>query len=86
MTVLEYVTKFERLSRYAPELIDTVEKKVTKFLEGLNPLIEKDAMGNTPPATFEEAVKRAYKYEHFYNKINRTQGKGQGQGSQQGFQ
>ena len=62
MTVLEYVTKFERLSRYAPELIDTMEKKVTRFLEGLNPLIEKDATGNTPPATFEEAVKRAYKY------------------------
>ena len=85
MTVLEYVTKFERLSRYAPELIDTMEKKVTRFLEGLSPNIEKDAMGNTPPATFEEAMKRAYKYEHFYNKIHKTQGKGQGQGQQQGL-
>ena len=85
MTVLEYVTKLERLSRYAPELIGTVEKKVTKFLEGLNPNIEKDATGNTTPATFEEVVKRAYKYEHFYNNIHKTQGKGQGQGQQQGL-
>ena len=34
MTVLEYVTKFERLARYARELIDTKQKKIIKFLEG----------------------------------------------------
>ena len=33
MMVLEYVTKFERLGRYARELIDTEQKKITKFLE-----------------------------------------------------
>ena len=69
MTVLEYVTKFERLARYAPELIDTVQKKVTKFLEGLNPIIERDATGVVPPATFDEAVKRAYKFENINNKV-----------------
>lgn len=63
MTVLEYVTKFKRLARYAPELVDTVQKKVTKFLEGLNPIIERDATGVVPPATFDKAVKRAYKFE-----------------------
>ena len=35
MTVIEYLTKFERLSRYAPDLINTMEKKIAKFLEGL---------------------------------------------------
>ena len=40
MTVLQYVMKFERLSWYAPELVNTEEKKIIKFLEGLNPILE----------------------------------------------
>ncbi|WP_193450495.1 retrotransposon gag family protein [Streptomyces plicatus] len=84
MTVLEYLTKFERLSRYAPELVDTVEKKIMKFLEGLNPMIERDATGVVPPVTFEEAVKRAYKFESFHLKVLRFQGKGQQQQQHQG--
>ena len=59
MTVLQYVTKFERLSRYAPELVNTEEKKIIKFLEGLNPIIEQDATGVVLPVTFQEAVRRA---------------------------
>ena len=69
MTVLEYVTKFERLGRYARELIDTEQKKITKFLEGLNPILMKDAIGVVPPATFDKAVKRAYKFEDINNQI-----------------
>jgi len=82
MTVLEYLTKFERLSRYAPDLVDTVEKKIAKFLEGLHPIIERDATGVVPPLTFEEAVKRAYKFENFHHKVLKAQGKGQGQPQQ----
>ena len=67
MTVLEYVTKFERLARYARELIDTGQKKITKFLEGLNPVIIRDATGVVPLATLDEAVKRAYKFEDINN-------------------
>ena len=63
------VTKFERLARYAQELIDTEQKKITKFIEGLNPIIMRDATGVVPPATFDEAVKRAYKFEDINNQI-----------------
>ena len=69
MTILQYVTKFERLSCYAPELVDTEEKKVTKFLEGLNPVLEQNATGVVLPATFQEAVKRAYKFIDIHKKI-----------------
>ena len=69
MTVLEYVTKFKRLGRYARELIDTEQKKITKFLEGLNPILMRDATGVVPPVTFDEAVKRAYKFEDINNQI-----------------
>ena len=77
MTVLEYLTKFKRLSRSAPDLINTMEKKIAKFLEGLNPIIERDAMGVVPPATFEEAVRMAYKFENLNNTILKIQGKAQ---------
>jgi hypothetical protein len=36
MSVIEYVTKFTQLSRYAPHEIDTDEKKQECFLNGLN--------------------------------------------------
>ena len=71
MTMLEYVTKFERLARYARELINTEQKKITKFLEGLNPVIMRDATVVVLPATFDVAVKRAYKFEDINNQIIR---------------
>ena len=52
MTVLQYITKFERLSRYTQELIDTEQKKIVRFLEGLNPIIESDATGVVPTCYF----------------------------------
>jgi hypothetical protein len=36
MTVSEYVTRFTQLSRYAPDNVDTDEKKQDCFLNGLN--------------------------------------------------
>jgi hypothetical protein len=36
MSVNEYVTKFTQLSRYAPNEVDTDEKKQDCFLNGLN--------------------------------------------------
>jgi hypothetical protein len=36
MTVSEYVTHFTQLSRYAPNNVDTNEKKQDCFLNGLN--------------------------------------------------
>jgi hypothetical protein len=36
MSVNEYITKFTQLSRYAPHEVDTDEKKLECFLNGLN--------------------------------------------------
>jgi hypothetical protein len=36
MTVSEYVTRFTQLSHYAPNNVDTDEKKQNCFLNGLN--------------------------------------------------
>ncbi|XP_028116982.1 uncharacterized protein LOC114314724 [Camellia sinensis] len=40
-TVIEYVTKFNELSRFAPYLVDTQEKKNEKFIKGLNHYLSK---------------------------------------------
>ena len=68
-TVLEYVNKVERLSCCAPKLVNTEQKNIIKFLEGLSPIIERDATDIVLPATFQEALKRAYKFEDINNKI-----------------
>lgn len=73
MEVLKYLTKFERLSKYAADFIKIEEKKISKFLEGPHPIIENDATRFVPPTTFEEAVKRAYKFENVNNNILQTQ-------------
>ncbi|KAF5184954.1 hypothetical protein FRX31_025459 [Thalictrum thalictroides] len=36
MTVTEYVAEFNKLSKFAPYMIDTREKKVGKFIRGLS--------------------------------------------------
>lgn len=36
-SVMEYAREFNHLAQYAPDLIDTDEKKQEKFLEGLTP-------------------------------------------------
>jgi hypothetical protein len=36
LTMSEYVTRFTQLSRYAPDNVDTNEKKQDWFLNGLN--------------------------------------------------
>ena len=71
MAVLEFVTNFKRLARYARELIDTEQKKITKFLEGFNSIIMRDATRVVLPATFDEAVKRAYKFKDINDQIIR---------------
>ena len=62
MSVLDYVNKFDRLSTCAPHIIDTKQKKIDRFLQGLHPVIKKDATGITPPSTYDDTVKRAYKF------------------------
>ena len=37
LTVREYTTQFERLSRFARHMVDTPQKKVKKFHRGLTP-------------------------------------------------
>ncbi|KAK9938756.1 hypothetical protein M0R45_015477 [Rubus argutus] len=57
MTVTEYETKFIKLSRFAPHMIDTPDKKARRFIGGLNSNIRRLVTGLG--ITYEEAVDRA---------------------------
>ncbi|XP_040369350.1 uncharacterized protein LOC121051250 [Rosa chinensis] len=61
MTVIEYETKFTKLSRFAPHMVDTDDKKVRRFIGGLNSNIRR--MVTQRRITYEEAVDKALTQE-----------------------
>ncbi|XP_070025986.1 uncharacterized protein [Nicotiana sylvestris] len=43
MSVWEYHMEFERLSKYAPQLVSTMDARVRRFVQGLSPLVVNEA-------------------------------------------
>ena len=57
MSVDEYITKFEELSRYAPHLFRTNELKIEQFVEGLKPELFRDVtVSESEGMTFAKVV------------------------------
>lgn len=69
MTVGEYIHEFTRLSCFAPESMDTEEKKVDRFVEGLRPSIQKDVTMCQRPGTYDDVVDRAYWSEEQHQNV-----------------
>src|SRR3954469_21599186 len=63
MTVHQYRTEFNRLSRYAPEKISTDAKKQARFRKGLNPILRQD-LNLLEFVNFEDLVNRSFRAEH----------------------
>jgi hypothetical protein len=63
MAVNEYLNSFIQLSRYAPDDINTVEKKQDVFLNGLNDGIQFQLL-NTDYADFQHMVNKAIVIEN----------------------
>jgi hypothetical protein len=63
MTVNEYLNSFIQLSRYAPDDINTDEKKHDVFLNGLNDDIQFQLL-NTDYADFQHMVDKAIIFEN----------------------
>jgi hypothetical protein len=70
MTVNEYLNSFIQLSRYAPEDINTDEKKQDVFLSGLNDDIQFQLL-NTDYADFQHMVDKAIVIENKIRKIEK---------------
>jgi hypothetical protein len=58
MTVIEYLNKFTQMSRYAPDEVNTDEKKHDAFLNGLNDEIQFQLL-NTNYEDFQKMVDKA---------------------------
>ena len=64
-TVAEYAHTFDRLARFAPELVPTDQTRKDKFIGGLNDMIARDA-GTTlslAETTYAQVVERALQAE-----------------------
>ncbi|XP_071900975.1 uncharacterized protein [Coffea arabica] len=58
MSVAEYEVQFTKLSRFAPELIATEQRRVRRFVQGLNVEIQ-ESLAAVRIDTFADAVERA---------------------------
>ncbi|XP_071939914.1 uncharacterized protein [Coffea arabica] len=62
MSVAKYEVQFTKLSRFAPELIATEQRRVRRFVQGLNVEIQ-EGLAAVRIDTFAEAIERAQRVE-----------------------
>ena len=64
LPIIEYIRKFDRLARYAPDMVTTNTARVNRFLEGLKQELAKDVdMGRKGPISYREVVQRDIRAE-----------------------
>ena len=66
--VTEYINRFNELGRYAPYIIDTEEKKVTRFLDNLDPDLSLACL-HALGGTFDNACDTALRFERKVNLV-----------------
>ncbi|XP_062088884.1 uncharacterized protein LOC133795448 [Humulus lupulus] len=69
----KYARTFDRLAKFAPDLVNTETSRVNRFLEGLQPELARDVdMGRTGPLSYAQAVEKALRAEHREEKITKA--------------
>ena len=76
-TVAEYESQFTRLSKFAPELIVTEQRRIRRFVQGLNVEIQKD-LAVAQLNTFSDAVEKAQRVESARFQVRNFQAKKRG--------
>nr|XP_027066202.1 uncharacterized protein LOC113692058 [Coffea arabica] len=76
-SVAEYESQFTRLSKFAPELILTEQRRVQRFIQGLNVEIQKD-LAVAQINTFSDAVEKALRVENARLQVRNFQVKKRG--------
>ncbi|XP_071918750.1 uncharacterized protein [Coffea arabica] len=77
MSVAEYETQFTKLSRFGPELVLTNQRRICRFVQGLNVEIQ-EALAAAQLETYSQAIDKAQRIEStksqvkaFYDKKRR---------------
>nr|XP_027082238.1 uncharacterized protein LOC113704544 [Coffea arabica] len=73
-SVAEYESQFTRLSKFAPELILTEQRRARRFLQGLNVEIQKD-LAVAQITTFSDVVEKALRSENARLQVRNFQNK-----------
>ncbi|XP_027067870.1 uncharacterized protein [Coffea arabica] len=76
-SVAEYESQFTRLSKFAPELILTEQRRARRFLQGLNVEIQKD-LAVAQITTFSDAVEKALRSENARLQVRNFQNRKRG--------
>ncbi|CAH2812188.1 MAG: hypothetical protein CBHOC_5372 [uncultured Caballeronia sp.] len=76
-TVAEYETQFTKLARYAPELVATEQRRIRKFIHGLNVELQ-EGLATTRIDTFGEAIEMAQRLESAKALVKNFQAKRKG--------
>lgn len=73
LTVTEYVQTFDRLARFAPEMVPTDRARRDKFLRGLNSMIARDVgiTMDVARTTYAQVVERALYAERAEDQVTR---------------
>ncbi|KAK1683149.1 hypothetical protein QYE76_043997 [Lolium multiflorum] len=72
--IMQYVRDFNRLSRYAPEEVDTEEKRKKRFMKGMNPYM-KMQLRLARTAEFQELIDSAITFEDDYRQVQKDRRK-----------
>ncbi|XP_027118577.2 uncharacterized protein [Coffea arabica] len=79
-SVAEYETQFTRLSKFAPELVVSEQKRIRRFIQGLNVEIQKD-LAAAQIDTFKDALEKAQRVEQARSQVRTFQAKRRGASS-----
>ncbi|XP_071928113.1 uncharacterized protein [Coffea arabica] len=79
-SVAEYETQFTRLSKFAPELVVSEQKRIRRFIQGLNVEIQKD-LATAQIDTFKGALEKAQRVERARFQVRTFQAKRRGASS-----
>ena len=73
LTVAEYIQTFDRLVRFAPEMVPTDRARRDKFLRGLNSIIARDVgiTMDVSRTTYAQVVERAIYAERAEDRVTR---------------
>nr|XP_027127786.1 uncharacterized protein LOC113743923 [Coffea arabica]XP_027127787.1 uncharacterized protein LOC113743925 [Coffea arabica] len=69
MSVAEYETQFTKLSRFAPELVLTDQRKIRRFVQGLNLEIQ-EALAAAQLKTYSQAIEKAQRIESTKSQVS----------------
>nr|XP_027098878.1 uncharacterized protein LOC113718157 [Coffea arabica] len=79
-SIAEYETQFTRLSKFAPELVFSEQKRIRRFVQGLNVEIQKD-LAAAQIDTFKDSLEKAQRVEQARFQVRTFQAKKRGASS-----